>query len=198
MSTKYAFLLFTFWRYCTFTSFFKDKGFSYFFCLIIERSRSGSVQIMTDPDPGGKKNMCIILRSGSTTLPQVKVSYLISIYGTVCISCFKVVTAHGSTDLWWQCPWPPPSCRWPPRWGAPPPTRSAAGAASCTSSGPPEPATYNRAELSQEWVRDHRAVLWLCLTTKLCFLNRYPMTPFGLTNYKQNMCVVKNENEHFF
>jgi hypothetical protein len=55
---------------CTFTSTFKDKSqkeiklveiqvFLHFFCLLMEgsesrcRSRSGSEQIMTDPDPGG-------------------------------------------------------------------------------------------------------------------------------------------------
>jgi hypothetical protein len=38
----------------------RNRGFSYFVCLL--RTGSGSVQIMTDPDPGGPKT------SGSTTL----------------------------------------------------------------------------------------------------------------------------------
>ncbi len=45
-----------------------NQGFSYFFCMIMEgsgsRSRSGSVQIMSDPDPGGLK----VYGSGSTEL----------------------------------------------------------------------------------------------------------------------------------
>ncbi len=38
----------------------RNRGFSYYFCLL--RTGSGSVQIMTDPDPGGPKT------SGSTIL----------------------------------------------------------------------------------------------------------------------------------
>ncbi len=76
-------LLFTFQG--TFTAVFKDKkskrcrkivknkSFSYFFCLLVEGSwsgsgtRSGSKQIMMDPHPGGPKT-CGSYGSGSTTL----------------------------------------------------------------------------------------------------------------------------------
>ncbi len=71
-------LLVTFWRY--FTSAFREKiqkkstdrinqGFSSFFCLWMEGSGSGSIQLMTDPDPGGPKSYGSY-GSGYTTLLQ--------------------------------------------------------------------------------------------------------------------------------
>jgi hypothetical protein len=48
----------------------RNQGFSYFFCLMLEGSRSGSrsgsVSIMTDTDPGGPKTY----GPGSTTLTK--------------------------------------------------------------------------------------------------------------------------------
>jgi hypothetical protein len=56
----------------------RNQGFSYYFCLMMEGSVSGSVQIWMDPDPGGPityGSYCFGSGSGSTTLRRTVYLY---------------------------------------------------------------------------------------------------------------------------
>ncbi len=48
----------------------RNKGFSYFFTLVLEGSGSGSVQVIANPGPGGPK-IYGSHGSGSTTLEEI-------------------------------------------------------------------------------------------------------------------------------
>ncbi len=54
----------------------RNQGFSYFFCMMIEGSGSGSILWQVDPDPGGPKT-CGSGGSGSGTLPPTIIQWQI-------------------------------------------------------------------------------------------------------------------------